>query len=743
MKQVIKVEQVGDKDLVLLGRDSKGNRIREKITTFNPYFYVLDETGESTTIYGDKVKKITFESVQELISERVKHKDTFEADVHYTTRYLINNIQKIAKCPLRIMYFDIETDSSIDALNAPKPITCITCYDTFLDKPITFVWRKDLTEKEENNVYYFSEEKKMLLAFLNFVMSTDPDLFVGWNSTNFDIPYLYNRFKVLGLPFEDISPLGSVTRRATRINIKGRVDFDLLRAYRYITQGEKASYKLNEIAKFELKEEKLSLPEGITNLWRKDIKLLIDYNIQDTILLKKINDKKNIIEFFDDMRRTIGCDFSDVFWNSRAVDILVLRACFGKYVLPTHKSLRHEKVEGALVLDTKPGVHDNVAVFDLKSLYPSIMISFNMSPETISDTGEFVVGNGIKFKSGQGIIPKILIKLFKLRAKYKQLMLKEEFGTRAYDMFNAQQNSAKILLNSFYGVMGYPGFRLYKREIADSILYIGRDISKWSQDFLAKHNAEVIYGDTDSTFVKIKSWNVVKEGKKLCSILNKSYDDYTKLHNIKNHRFFIEFEKIYSRIFFSESKKRYVGWLRWKDGKKVNILDIVGFEIKRSDTSKIGKRVQKHIFEMILDNKSKKSIDKYIKNEQEKIKLGEYSIEELSIPKGMTRDISKYKIKSAYVRGAEYSNNNLGTNFAKASRLNFLYVLELPNLPPTDVVCFEYPNQIPKGTKINYSKMIQVIIDNKVQRIYDALGWEFMREKNNNAPTQKTTLLDF
>jgi len=517
---MITVENVG-KTLHVFSRDENEKVVQKTVTDFTPYFYVLDERGSYTTIDNKKVRKVFVSDPKKVPEERAKYGVTYEADVVYTNRFLIDRYNKINKTPLRLCYFDIEIESEggfPDCEHPSNRILSITLYDNFTDKYycIAVLSDKNTVPQVSSgsvNYYYCEDEQEMLQKFITFFKKTDPDLVIGWNSDNFDIPYIVNRMQALHFPnISDLSRLNKTYSFKTEFGwnnkISGRVLFDLMKAYKHVSQGQRESFSLEYISQYELGEGKEKYEGSLDELYKKDFNKFLQYNIRDVELLVMLNEKLKIVDFFDEIRRYTPCRFEDVFMNSRVVDCLILKFCNGNTILPTKAKVERKRIQGALVMNSPVGLFNNIAVGDLKSLYPSIIISLNLSPEMLVENmtdNSISVGNGVFVsKSKKGILPQILSKLFAERKKYKTLMKQFEIGSIEYNVNDMLQYAVKVLMNSMYGVLVYPGFRLYKREIGDSVTYTGREIIKWSRKKMAEKGYETIYGDTDSLFVKLK-----------------------------------------------------------------------------------------------------------------------------------------------------------------------------------------------------------------------------------------------
>jgi DNA polymerase I len=215
--------------------------------------------------------------------------------------------------------------------------------------------------------------------------------------------------------------------------------------------------------------------------------------------------------------------------------------------------------------------------------------------------------------------------------------------------------------------------------------------------------------------------------------LNVSYSEFARNElNADTHYFSIKFEKIYRRFFQAGKKKRYAGLLEWKEGKDVKEIDIVGFEIRRSDTPQITKRVQQRVMEMILEGEGKEQIRKYLIKVVKKYRAGECSLDMIGIPGGIGKDLSDYGIDDAHIRGAKYSNDHLRTEFGKGSKPKRVYIKSIDpsgigdqKYPDTNVICFEYGDQVPKEFHVDLDLMLEKTLKQPISRIIEALGWEW------------------
>jgi DNA polymerase I len=294
-----------------------------------------------------------------------------------------------------------------------------------------------------------------------------------------------------------------------------------------------------------------------------------------------------------------------------------------------------------------------------------------------------------------------------------------------------QQNVLKVIMNTYYGVSGYPRFRLFDREIGAAVTSVGRAIIEHTRREIERQGCTVIYGDTDSCMVQLSGdldrEQTIATAKAIEKHLNESYQAFARNElNAEVHFFSIKFEKIYARFFQAGKKKRYAGSLVWKEGKDACETDIVGFEIKRSDTPQITKVVQMKVMELILAGEGYPAIKTFLSDVIKKYRAGKYSLDEIGIPGGIGKCLDDYDNDDAQVRGAKYANLHLHTEFGKGSKPKRIYIRNVTSkYPKTDVLCFEYADQVPPEFVVDWELMLEKTIRQPISRIIEALGWSW------------------
>ena len=780
----------------LYGRETNGTPHEILITGFQPYLYIkadqisrpvpmqvirIDDTSY-WSIHREEVRRMYTQRPTDVRDVRNDYSH-FEADIPFATRFMIDRgitagvripdgqyqvpyeqvIPEDVKAPTRYCILDIECQDDKGGLPDPErdAIICITAWDSFDDAYKTFILQnqektitreliKSINPLESgcfNNgcheVLIYATEKELLSGFAAYITEKNPDLLTGWNFIDFDLPFILGRIRKLNIPGDVLARLKGPSERST---IRGRVEFDLLAAYKRMQSSKLDSYRLDAVGEREVGDVKaFHYSPGMTSsFWKESPAQLIEYNYKDVELCVKINQKNSIIEFYQEISRYVGCPLDRTLNSSNVIDIYILRKAFGKFILPSKGYAAGDEFEGATVFDPSHGLKENVVVLDLKSLYPMAMMTINASPETKDPEGDLIAPNGIRFRSHpDGLTRSIISELLKERDEKKNTRNLYPFGSQEYHLYDMQQNVIKVIMNTYYGVSGYSRFRLYDREIGAAVTSVGRAIIEHTRSIIESKGFSVIYGDTDSCMVQLPPGDLeqtIQIARSIEKELNGSYDQFAKDVLHADHHFFsIKFEKVYRRFFQGGKKKRYAGNLIWKEGKDVNEIDMVGFEAKRSDSPLLTREVMKEVMNRILKGAELPEIKQYLGGIIRKYRSGGYPLDEIGIPGGIGKGLADYDIADAQIRGAKYANENLGMNFGKGSKPKRLYIKSVSGkYPKTDVVCFEYGDQVPPEFIVDRELMLDKTIKQPISRILEPIGWTW----TDMDPT-RTTLSDF
>ena len=534
---------------------------------FKPYAYKKDPKGKYTSLFGDSLSKV--------FDYDPKQGGLFESDVPAETRVLVDRYadsDEISKNH-RTLFFDIEvkvTEGFPDPNDAPNEITSIAFNDCKENSLYCLVLdpdnKVDVNHPDilRNNfkVEKFDTEFKMLQRFFAKYREINPTIISGWNTEKFDVPYLYNRAcKVVGRGVAStLSPINIVqwSEFKNKHRIAGVSHLDYLFLYRKFTYTEKSSYRLDAIAEEELGENKVEYEGTLNDLYDNDRTNFVLYNLQDVRIVENLDKKLDFISISQALCHTGHVPYENVFTSSRYLEgaILVYLRKLG-IVAPDKKPKPKVSADfqfaGAYVADPQKGKHDWVFDLDVTSMYPSVIMSLNISPETkigklkewepqdfirkvekvyeirdddkntvatmsfqefkdyVTEHNISISANGVLYRNDKaGLIPALLSKWFEERVEFRKLAKK--FGNDGnqdrYEYFDRRQLIQKILLNSMYGVLGLSVFRFYDIDNAEATTLTGQSLIKFSRTItnhfynneLGTDDDHVIYIDTDSIF---------------------------------------------------------------------------------------------------------------------------------------------------------------------------------------------------------------------------------------------------
>jgi|Deesub1362A_J573_1020465.scaffolds.fasta_scaffold00146_16 DNA polymerase I len=616
--------------------------------------------------------------------------------------------------PLKFMSFDIECLPSDGAMPSPEksPIIMIgMCFDPPMNGNSKLILLSKKASLGEGHVVECDDEVDMLKKFVDVVNSYDPDVLMGYNSNDFDIPYILDRMKYLRKKYrEDIhfrigrdSTKDTLHRRfgyMTTVNVVGRVIADGLHMVR--RDYALKQYTLREVAKELLDIEKLDLPpEDMEKAWNDSerLKEFTDYCLRDAELAMKI--VLGLIDKYFALSRVSGILPQDVIERGQTVMVerLLLRAFMedGRVMhsKPEEEELEgrlDEGFEGAAVLDPVKGLHENVVVLDYRSLYPSIIMAHNICYSTLLTGGEGVecieAPNGVKFVVSsvkRGIVPRLLEGLLEERDKVRELM-QEVSDNKEYNLLNAKQNALKILLNSFYGYYGHPMARLYVPDIAAAVTSFGREnilrTRHMIEDEIGKvrldggeYRLKVVYGDTDSVFVKI-----VGDGELSLEELERigvwlSETVSSKLPPPME----LKLEAIAKRALFI-AKKRYALWAFRERGEDfVEELVVKGMETIRRDWCELTSNVVNRVIELVLKEGDINGAVEYVRQVIRMLKGLDPShdpelFEQLILTRRYTKQAKKYKNKQPHITVVEKMEKRGTKKYKIGDRIPFVIV---------------------------------------------------------------------
>ena len=662
---------------------------------FNNYCFVESKSPTSLrSLEGHWVEKCEFTSQgalknfkQECQSKGLR---TFEADIRPIERFLMdnrlyaqvtlsgpstikNNLLTFENPEIRaghhypqfkILSFDIETGKD------GRLLSIAYCFrEKDFEENRCFVLSKG-KEKDTEEVFFSLSEKGLLDMFQNSVKRLDPDIITGWNVIGFDFRFLDQKAKTLNVPLilgrnNRSLDMYQNARGEWNLNLEGRVIIDGPMALK-MNFFSFESYSLNNVAKVLLGETKDIDQDEVHDKWgeierrfREDKMALARYNIKDAVLVLDIFEKLDILGLFINRSYISGLLMERVGGSTSAFDHFFLPDLHREhYVASNVEDVKYLRpVTGGFVLNPVVGVHSHVLVMDFKSLYPTIIRTFFIDPlsRVARDQDTVMTPKNIAFSRTQNILPKKIEELLERRS-----LAKKENNA-------PMSQSVKILMNSFYGVMGSMGCRFYHEDLPDAITGSGHWVLKTVINFLEEEGFKVLYGDTDSIFVQLHSMDKYQDnGKALVKKVNhfltqKILDDYKVESHLE-----IQYDKFFKTLVLTSTrgegegaKKRYAGLALKADGDQVKEeMVLTGLEYVRSDWSPLARQFQYELYrrlfynedlgdyvretisrlenheldaELVLSKKLSKPLNEYIKNVPPQAKAAKLLFEEKGI----------------------------------------------------------------------------------------------------------------
>ena len=625
---------------------------------------------------------------------------------------------------IRLYTMDIETKSENgfpDVESADQEMLLISMQNYNTKEIIT--WGQGPFKLKQGNHYYkqFNNEFDLLNDFISWWMKNTPDIVTGWNIQMFDIPYLAKRlYRVLGDKVaRRLSPWGLCSpkelyikgRRHIVYDIGGITQLDYLDLYKKFTYTNRESYRLDYIAQVELGQKKLDHSEHdtfkdfYTNGWQK----FVEYNIIDVELVDRLEDKMKLIELALTMAYDAKVNYNDVFYQVRMWDNIIYNYLKKRNIVipPKLSEQKDEKYAGAYVKEPKPGKYDWVVSFDLNSLYPHLIMQYNISPETLRDerhptvsvkdileknlTFEMhkdnaVCANGAMYrKDKRGFLPELMEKMYNERVIFKKRMLeaKQEYEKNPTDNLvkeiarcNNIQMAKKISLNSAYGAIGNQYFRYYQLANAEAITLSGQVSIRWIEnkmnDFLNKilkteKEDYVIASDTDSIYLNLgplvdviykdkekDSESIVSFIDTICEktlepFIDQSYRELAEYVNAYDQKMFMKRENIADRGIWT-AKKRYILNVWNSEGVQYHEpkLKMMGIEAVKSSTPAPCREMIKDALKLMM-NGTEDEVIKFIENSRKEFRR--LPPEEIAFPRSVS-DVTKYKSSNMiYMKG--------------------------------------------------------------------------------------------
>ncbi|MGA1433430.1 MAG: DNA polymerase domain-containing protein [Candidatus Nanopelagicaceae bacterium] len=756
MRFYTNVQMVGDHFLVRGYDNGEHFMTRER---FSPTLFVPSKRETNyQTLNGEYVEPIEPGSVREC-RDFIKKYDGVEGfKIYGNDRYVYQYISSkypeeqikfdIDKVKLATLDIEVASENGFpDVESAAEEILLITLQDYSSKEIIT--WGKGPFKLKQGNHYYkqFNNEYDLLNDFIHWWMDNTPEVITGWNSKLYDIPYIVRRLdRILGEKvMKRISPWGLVTELETYIagrknisyDIGGVSQLDYLDLYKKFTYTNQESYRLDHIANVELGQKKLdhsefdTFKDFYTNGWQK----FVEYNIIDVELVDRLEDKMKLIELALTMAYDAKVNYEDVFYQVRMWDTIIYNYLKKRNIVipPKEKTDKDSKYAGAYVKEPIPGKYDWVVSFDLNSLYPHLIMQYNISPETLLDerhpsatvdkilneeiTFEMykdyaVCANGAMFrKDVRGFLPELMEKIYKDRTVYKKMMLaaKQEYEKtptknleKEIARCNNIQMARKIQLNSAYGAIGNQYFRYYKLANAEAITLSGQVSIRWIENkvnaYLNKllQTEEVDYviaSDTDSIYLNMgplvtKFFSNKSDDKtaivsildKICKeklepFIEQSYQELADYVSAYEQKMQMKRENIAERGIWT-AKKRYILNVWNSEGVQYNEpkLKMMGIEAVKSSTPAPCRQMIKDGLKLMMSG-TEDDVINFIDKCRDQFK--KMPPEQIAFPRTAS-DVVKYRSSSdIYVKGTPIHIRGalLFNHYVKENKLTNKYSL--------------------------------------------------------------------
>ena len=748
MKFYTNVQLIGNQFLV---RGVENGRRYEHRDEFFPTLFVKSKKDSKyKTLSGESVEEIHPGSVRDCREFYKRYDEVDGFEIYGNDRYIYQYISekypedeiKFDISQIKLVTLDIETTAERgfpDVESASEEILAITIQDYTTKQIITWGVKPFLNKQKNVTYHHCSTEHELLSNFINHWMQDVPDVVTGWNIQLFDIPYICKRLnRVLGEKLmKRFSTWGLVTegeiyiqgRKQITFDVGGLTQLDYLDLYKKFTYKAQESYRLDYIAEVELGQKKLDHSEFDTfkDFYTKGWQKFIEYNIVDVELVDRLEDKMKLIELALTMSYDAKVNYADVFYQVRMWDNIIYNYLKKRDIVipPKSRASKNEKYAGAYVKEPIPGKYDWVVSFDLNSLYPHLIMQYNISPETLLDErhptvnvdrilneemnfelykSNAVCANGAMYrKDVRGFLPELMEKMYGDRVIFKKRMLQakqayEKSPTKALEKEIARCNNIqmakKISLNSAYGAIGNQYFRYYKLANAEaitlsgqvSIRWIERKMNEYLNKLLSTNDEDyVIASDTDSIYLNLgpvvdkflanrsdDKAKVVELLDKICEdkfepYIDKCYQNLATYVSAYDQKMQMKRENIADRGIWT-AKKRYIlnVWdsegVRYEDPK----LKMMGIEAVKSSTPAPCRKMIKDALKLMMTGTEEDVIDFIDKS---RVEFKSLPPEQISFPRSVS-DVVKYKSSSdiytkgtpIHVRGALLFNHYIKKN---------------------------------------------------------------------------------
>ena len=714
--------------IALRGINNHGESFKNKIP-YEPTLYVQSQKAQNPqwkTLDGKPVAAVKWGSMKDSRQAMKEYGgDVFGVD-QFQYSFISDQYRGLIDYDLtkiKIAFIDIETSSEFGFPNIRQANEEVLAISIKMNGRFRVYACGDYVPSNGVEYIHCMEEEHLLEQFISDWAADYPDIVTGWNSRFFDIPYLMNRIRrLLGEKAANrLSPWGWYKetevsliggRKQQVFDLVGLASIDYLDAYKKFMYVNQESYALNHIAYSELGEKKLDYSEAssLHELYKTNFQKFVDYNVHDVVLVERLEEKLKLMELIISLAYMAKCNFNDVFSPVKMWDCIIYNHLREQNIISPPKSheVKDSAYEGAYVKDPQVGRHKWVCSFDLNSLYPHLIMQYNISPETIKGTHpearkdssghhvmvesmldmemdtQFLKDNNLTMtpngslytRKKQGFLPALMEKMYTDRVKYKKMMIAEQKKGKAADtnklaQYHNMQINLKIALNSAYGALGNQWFRFYDMRNAEAVSVAGQLSIRWAERAVNQYLNKiletdgtdyVIASDTDSLYVAfdtfinkvgltdtekaIEFMDKVCDGK-LQDVIDNCYDNMADYVNAFQQKMVMKRE-VLADVGIWTAKKRYILNVHNSEGVQYEEpkLKIMGIEAVKSSTPETCRNALKDAFKLIM-NGTEDQVIEFIEIFKSKFKT--LPPEEVSFPRSV-KGLAKYRDSASVYR---------------------------------------------------------------------------------------------
>ena len=720
--------QPHDNFIALRGINNHGESFKNKIP-YEPTLYVQSQKAQNPqwkTLDGKPVAAVKWGSMKDSRQAMKEYGgDVFGVD-QFQYSFISDQYRGLIDYDLtkiKIAFIDIETSSEFGFPNIRQANEEVLAISIKMNGRFRVYACGDYVPSNGVEYIHCMEEEHLLEQFISDWAADYPDIVTGWNSRFFDIPYLMNRIRrLLGEKAANrLSPWGWYKetevsliggRKQQVFDLVGLASIDYLDAYKKFMYVNQESYALNHIAYTELGEKKLDYSEAssLHELYKTNFQKFVDYNVHDVVLVERLEEKLKLMELIISLAYMAKCNFNDVFSPVKMWDCIIYNHLREQNIVipPKSHEVKDSAYEGAYVKDPQVGRHKWVCSFDLNSLYPHLIMQYNISPETIKGTHpearkdssghhvmvesmldmemdtQFLKDNNLTMtpngslytRKKQGFLPALMEKMYTDRVKYKKMMIAEQKKGKAADtnklaQYHNMQINLKIALNSAYGALGNQWFRFYDMRNAEAVSVAGQLSIRWAERAVNQYLNKiletdgtdyVIATDTDSLYVAfdtfinkvgltdtekaIEFMDKVCDGK-LQDVIDNCYDNMADYVNAFQQKMVMKRE-VLADVGIWTAKKRYILNVHNSEGVQYEEpkLKIMGIEAVKSSTPETCRNALKDAFKLIM-NGTEDQVIEFIEIFKSKFKT--LPPEEVSFPRSV-KGLAKYRDSASVYR---------------------------------------------------------------------------------------------